>query len=392
MTRPATLKKVAPDEGKVILAKHLEFTVNADLSSGTDLKMATLGMRRQRSFLMAGIVAPMMLNFAACGGPTVSSAQVPTKVNELTYKVGGYEVRYLELQDGQDTIEFPEPVLIVPIQITNNGAQALTYAPTHAIPEKKEATTPLLYKDPGGGELPPASKEIVSSVQLGRGTLSGQLTEPKSIGPGETASDLLLFKVPDETTSKLVLSMPPSIHGGTAPALFRFAFTPTEPEGPKVFSVGEEIEFAGAMLTVDGVSLEYVPVKEGGKLSGYSKTPLLKLAYTITHKGEGELEYEPSHRALQGAASPSVKAGQEALKRVQFDAASVLDGQLQQAQTIASGTSVKDYSLFSMPDEGTTQLRVEFPASLFGRKGIARVQVPYEHKMPEKPKDFPADK
>ena len=45
-----------------------------------------------------------------------------------------------------------------------------------------------------------------------------------------------------------------------------------------------------------------------------------------------------------------------------------------------------------MPDKGVDELTFEYPASHFGRNGLIRVRIPYEHTVPEKPEEIQKDK
>ena len=324
----------------------------------------------------------------ACERPVVSTPGKPTTVGGMSFTVGDYETRYLELSEGDKVWEYARPVLVVPVTVTNVGEGEFVYNPTHATQQMTEAATPLLYQDPGPeAELPPESKTPINGVYLERGALPGQITEPTTLQKGQELTDLFLFEVPDEGMESLILSLPPSMHRGKMPVLFRVPYTPQTPEGPKVHTVGQPVAFDGLSFEVKGAEVEYVKTDDTAQGPGYSSAPLLKVRYAVTNKGEAPVEFDPGHRAMGGRGA-SLYGKEGTFKRARFSGTTSVEGQVDGSKTLAPGETVEDFVLFERPGKTVEVVTFEYPASLFGAEGIARVTIPYQYAEPELPKEL----
>ncbi len=309
----------------------------------------------------------------------------------VQFEVDDATARYLELSAGDEIFEYPRPVLTVPITITNEGKNPLSYAPTHSAQQMNEGSTPLLYPAPTGEEatLPPEQKSPIPGVLITRGTLPGQVTQATSIAPGESLKDIYVFEIPPEDASQLILSLPPVWHRGKTPVLFRMPYTPEEPKGPMIYKVGDAIDFDGVTFTVTGADTAYIKTKDTAQGEGYSKNPLYQVRYTVKNGREEAITYEPNHRAVGGAPGARLTSKVDgALKRVQFGSTTMPVDQVEGRKEVEAGKELKDYALFETPSKDAEKLTFEYPAALFDAKGIARVKIDYTHKTPELPEEL----
>jgi hypothetical protein len=343
--------------------------------------LATTG----RSTILALLVL-LAFVIAGCKQPVVAEAGKPAVAGGIEFSVGDYEARFLELNENGETFEYPRPVLVLPVTMKNVGESNFVYNPTHSSQQMSEASTPLLYLDPGAeADLPPASKTPINGVFLEKGTLEGQITESTTIAAGSAVTDLFLFELPAKDVTSLIFSIPPSMHGDEVPVLFRLPYTPKQPKGPKVYDLGETIAFGDIKFKATRQAVEYVKTKDNAGLEGYSEDPLLKVAFEITNGGKEPITYEPGHREL-GQRGAALYGKSDTFKRVRFPATNVVD-QLDKDQKLPPGESVTDFVLFEKPDADQTVV-LEFPASKFGQAGLARVSFDVNAKSPDKPEEL----
>ncbi|TXD41699.1 hypothetical protein FRC96_03755 [Lujinxingia vulgaris] len=309
---------------------------------------------------------------------TIGPANQAQTVGGVTFEPGPYSARYLELDDQGSTIEYPRPVLTIPVTVTNAGEDNVVYSPSHASQQMTEGSTPLLYPAPPA-ETPLAefSKAPISGVYLDRGSLPGQVTTTTTLAPGESISDIFLFELPDASVRDLVLSLPPSMHRGKNPVLFALTYEPSTPEGPAVYEVGQSIDFEGVSFEVTAVDQSYIKLKDSSDKEGYSADPVLRIDYKLTNQGEEAVSFEPGHRDLSGRQGARLQSATASLNRVRLPSNTTAEGQLERDTEIAAGTSVTDFALFERPDAAGS-LTFEFPADHFARSGKVRVSIPFE--------------
>lgn len=339
----------------------------------------------------------VMLSFALAGAtcgeqPVVSPSNTPAKVGGVEFALTGYEVQYLALTQGQDFFEYREPVLTVGVKVTNVGQQALTYSPTHKAQQMSETSTPLLYADPGGeATLPPATKTPIPGVFLQKGRLDGQVTRTRTIEPGASIEDVFVFEVPDAKSADLILSLPPSMHRGNVPVLFRMAYQYEEPKGPKIYEVGAAASLGPVAVTVTSAEAQWVKTKDSVQGEGFSADPLYRVNYKVENRGEEAFEYEPSHRDVKGVRGAALSSAKGAYSRVRLQPTTSAVGQVVKDKELGPGDSVEDFSLFELPDKDAESVLFEFPASHVGQAGVIRVRIPYSHEVPEKPEEIRGD-
>lgn len=312
-------------------------------------------------------------------GESVRSGDTEVTVEE-------YEIRHLEVIEGKRTHEYDEPVLAVRVTFKNNGESPFRYSPTHDSQQMTEETTPLLYADPGEeASLPPEDKNPINGVVLEEGFLEEQVTKSKSVEPGSSLTDLILFEVPADEQADLIFSVPPSMHDGEAPLLFRIPYQYQEPKGPKWHKMGGAAELDGVEFKVTSASTEYVKLKDGSDGEAYSSEPQLKISYKIKNNSEEAVKYSPGHQAVSGRRGAVVLADGETVGRVKFSSNASVEDQLRDSTKIEPGKEIEDFTVFVQPDEEVETLKFEYPASRFGRSGLVRFEIPYEYETPEKP-------
>lgn len=342
------------------------------------------------------LAAALAVAVAGCQeGPKVNSMTSPAKVGGMNIEVTGYDVRFLEVVDGKRTHEYEKPVVAMKVELTNTGKDPFRYAPQHGVEQATETNAPLLYYDPGKGEpIPPKNKGSIniSGVVLDKGHPAGQIDEPTQIKPGDSVEDLYLFQKPDKEEASLILSVPPKVHRGDKPVLFRVPYEEKPPEGPTWHGKGQTAEYDGITFTVTDVDTTYVQINPADAKKAFSADPLLKVTYKIVNDSGETVAYNPGHHAVSGRRGAELRAGGESYARVKFSANVHVVDQVVEANKLKSGESLTDFSIFERPGEEVKVLKFKYPASRFGRTGLVRFNLPYEYEDPEKPEAMKEDK
>ncbi len=357
----------------------------------TDITMTRSSAIRIASLFL--IALSFALAGAACEEPIVSDMSSPATAGGIQFEVVKYDVEYLELTEGEEVFEYPDPVLTISVEVTNTGEKPLTYSPTHSAQQMSETSTPLLYPDPGPeAKLPPLTKNPIPGVYLEEGKLDGQVTKTQTVEPGASVSDIFVFEVPDAKSADLIFSIPPSMHRANVPVLFRIPYEYKKPKGPTVYGVGDSVEVGPVAFSVESAEAEWVKTEDTAQGKGFSSEPLFRVNYEIKNNGKEPVEYEPTHRDVKGTRGASLFSSEGTYSRVRLPPTTTAVGQVQKDTELAAGDSVKDFALFELPDEGAEMVTYEYPASQFGQNGLIRVQIPYEHSVPDKPEEIKKDK
>ncbi len=344
------------------------------------------GFRVARVLLVT--TAALFMAGAACEKPAVTEMNKPVKAGGVQFNVTGYDIRYLELNAGDKTVEYSQPVLAIHVKLTNESKKPLTYSPTHRTQQMTEATTPLLYEDPGkDADLPPTSKKTINGVYLEEGHLAGQVDKMRTLKKGESLSDTFLFEVPQSDSASLILSLPPTMHHGNVPVLFRIPYKHQEPKGPTVHKTGAAIKAGPATFTVQKAEVAYIKTKHTIEGEGYSSDPLLKITYKVENSGKDPLTYSPEHN-VEGTRGAALYTGKDTYKRVKMPSNAQAEGQVTDDTELKPGKSVTDFVLFERPPKDVTSLTFEYPANHFGGAGLIRVKVPYKYADPPLPKEL----
>ena len=335
-------------------------------------------------FLIVGLLVAGALGCSE--GPKVAEMGESVTVGGMTIQVQDYQIRRLEVVEDKRTHEYEKSALAIEVKLTNAGKDAIRYTPTHDSQQMTESNSPLLYSDPGKGKaLPPKDKTPIPGVVLERGSLEGQVTTSTSVEPGKSITDLMLFQVPADEQADLIFSVPPSVHRGDKPVLFRIPYKKEKPKGPTWHKVGDGVDMEGVKFSVESVETTYVETEHTSDGKGFSTDPLLKITYKVENTSDEKISYNPGHHAVSGRRGASLLAGQEAIPRVRFSSNTKVVGQTNDSTPVEPGKSLTDFSLFERPGKEIKVLKFKYPASRFERAGLVRFNLPYEYESPEKP-------
>lgn len=350
--------------------------------------------RGLRFFLLLPALVGMVAALGCKEEPSLISASQPAIYGGVEFHLGQYSIQYLELSDeGGQTYAYPDPVLVIPLTVTNRGDDGIEYQPAHGGAAMSEGSTPLLYPAPVAGDdgvdWANFKKRPISGVNLERGRVAGQLRQTVTLQPGEDVTDLYLFELPDPAQSSLVFSVPPAMHRGELPLLMQIDYREPEPRGPIVYSVGEGIDFDGLIFTVTEVTQEFIKVEDTAQGTGYSTEPVIKVAYTIENKSDGPVSYDPAHRDVTGRQGALLQSLRTKFNRARFPATAAPEGQKNRTQ-IAAGDTLADYAIFERPDQDVESATFELSASHFGRSGRVRVSFGYQKAEVAQPEEMSA--
>lgn len=346
------------------------------------------------SFLVVFAVAGILIGCE--DEPQIYPEDTPAEAGGIQFELADYHIRYLELTDSGETIEYHDPVLAIRLDFNNVGDDNFTYNPTHTSGEMSQARTPLLYdvsdaplEGADGYEVdwetfgPPA----ISGVRLEQGRWERQMHSSETVAPGEMVSDYFLFELPDGDSASLLLSIPPAMHRGELPVFIDFNYTRPEPEGPPVYEVGDTIEFDDVTFTVTAVTQEYVGLEDDSEGEGFSNDPVLKIAYTIENTSQEPISYDPAHGDLTGNQGPMVQSLAADFNRVRFPANTDPVGQVDSVD-IEPGETVDDFATFELPGSAAETATFILPASHFDQSGRVRVAFSYEPEEVEEPEEL----
>lgn len=294
----------------------------------------------------------------------------------------------IEIEGQKGPLVYKDPVLAIKLKFENTGQQDFNYTPTHKLNKASNLEAPLLFVDPGPeGEL----RNNIAGVFLEEGLVPGQQDKDTAIAAGAALEDVYLYTLPEGESANLILTVPPSMHGGQGLLKIKMAYQAAALPGPTVHNQGEAINVGSATLTITGSKIEYLKLNDSNKGKGYSKDPVLKVSFTIKNNGDKPITYEPGHRLSgQGMAMTLVEdGGSGRYMRALFGADREVPGQVAVRSTVDAGKEKKDFAVFERPPENVKALQLHIPGRLFGQEGLVRVKVPYTYKNPKKPGDFP---
>ncbi len=314
----------------------------------------------------------------------------PATVGEVQFEVQNYELRYLELtdDDGQ-TIEYPDPVLAVYVEVTNVGEDEVVYEPQHDARELTEARHFMLYEALDQTEeidWETFSPTAIPGVELQEGHWEPQLQDSQTLGADESIEDVLLFEPPERDDMELMLSAPPTAHRGDVPAFIQFDYSRPEPEGRSVYQVGDVIEFNGVSFQVTEIVQDYLELEDDGE-EGFSDEPLLMIRYTIENESDDTIEYDARHDEVARDEGPIIQAGEADFARVRFPGSLEPVGQKGSVE-IEPGESVEDFATFDRPTSAVDAATFVLPADYFGQSGTVRVTFSYTPEDVEEPEEL----
>ena len=324
--------------------------------------------------------------------PEIHSSDQPASLGGVQFEIDEYHIRYFELTDNGDTIEYPDPVLAIGVNITNTGETDFVYNPTHQSREMSEARTPLLFPAPDTPEVDwdEFTPHHISAVHLERGSWDQQLQTSNTLAPNESLTDYFLFELPDPTQRNLILSIPPAMHRGDLPIFIEFTYVESEPEGPPVYSVGDSIDFDDVTFTVTNVEQAYIELEDSSEGEGFSNDPVLRISYTIENNSDESIRFDPAHRDLSGNEGAFVQSLHTSFNRIRFPANTEPVGQ-QTRVNIEPGEAIEDFATFERPDERVDSATFMLAAQHFDRSGRVRVSFPYTPADIELPEELQQD-
>jgi hypothetical protein len=332
------------------------------------------------AFLILGGVSACQKPATGNLGEAVQEKDAPVAVTVVEYTLERVEI---EGQNGP--LVFPEPVLAIKLKLENKGAGPVPYQPNHTADKATNLQSPLLFVDPGP-KNPPSHN--ITGVYLEEGRLSGQ-KESKllQIAPGDSVEDVYLFQPPAEENVELVLTIPPSMHGGKLFMHIKISYT--RPNAPAIvtYEPGTDITVGTSTVRVSPGVVQFVALKDSNQGEGFSKDAVFKVPFTIKNGGEGPVQYDPGHTQVGDALGVSLMevGGAGRFLRVRFGGDREVVGQVRSATTIEPGKSLTDFAIFERPAKQAKTVRVRIPARLFGGEGLIRVDMPYTYADPPKP-------
>lgn len=338
---------------------------------------------------LAALAVVALLGAVGCQeGPKVAKMGSSVETGDMNIEVTGYDVRKLEIIEGDRTHEYTDPVMAVDVELTNTGKEAFRYVPNHDSETATETSSSLLYYDPGKeASLPPEDKRPfrINGVTFEKGDFDEQVDGATKVEPGDSLTDVMLFQVPDEKQADLILSLPPSVHRGGKPVLFRIPYQEKTPEGPTWHGRGDTATLDGVGFSVTEVTTEYAELEPSGDAEkAFSNEPVLKVSYELKNESDSPITYNPGHRTVSGRRGAALFGKDNQFPRVRFSNTSVV-GQQTDSRKIKPGAKLKDFSVFERPGKGLEVLKFEYPASRFEREGLVRFNLPYTYETPDKP-------
>jgi len=321
----------------------------------------------------------------ACKKETLGEQGSPVqeKGAAVAVTVNGFTAERLELEGPQGPLIYADPVLALKVTFENKGEAPFLYKPTHADAKTTNLEAPILFKDPGPeGEL----RSNIEGVFLQDQFVPGQQSKEVEMKPGEVIEDLYLFKMPEEESLALVLTVPPVLHGGKGVLKIKVAYKKEAVPPVVVSEMGKAVKLGNATVTVDSAQVTYIELMENKK-KGFSKEPVFKVSYTIKNDGGEPLNYEPLHQQSGSVLAVALHEdeGSGRYMRVRFSADRDVVGQTARRGTIAAGEKLEDFAIFERPPEGVTAVRLLFPGKLLGQTGLMRVRIPYKNEKPKNP-------
>lgn len=352
---------------------------------------------RYSPFMLCLVTAVLALALMGCDEkPQLHPGSQPATAGGMKFELGDYHLRYLVLTDSDgQVVEYPAPVLAIELTMTNTGEDDFDYDPTHSDSATSERSTPLLYPAPEGEgdeiDWEQFSPRPIEGVLLHRAQWDQQQQESVTLSPGDSVTDYFLFQVPGEDQSDLVFSVPPSMHRGELPVMLRFDYVPTQPEGPTLYEVGDEIDFDGVYFTVTSVEQTYVKVEDASQGEGYSSEPVLKVSYTLRNESGETITFDPAHRNISGDQGAVLDSQAVDFRRFLFPSTARPENQQRGRVDVEPGETIEDFTAFERPREAADLVTFILPASHFDRSGRVRVGFSYTPEEVELPEELQED-
>ena len=353
-------------------------------------------MLKQRSVAVLS-AAVLLLLFCGPGCETPPEVGMNQALVQGTVEVSvtGYSVAYLDLETTTGSVQTTEPVLLINMSVTNNGSNALQYDLGWSTGSSTQADTTLLFNHTAEKVVDSiVSGNIIRQLNLQQNRyLADPVSAPVSIPAGETIEDVLLFQLPPEGTSRLVLSVPPRVFGPeiTLPGYITISYSTPPPEeiaAPPVVGVGQPHQGDVYSFQVTTTSFDRVRMIDStSEGPGYTRDPLLRIDYTLTNTSDQVIAYTPP--TITGTTDQPVLTSSAGISvpRAEISANYSIEGQITQPRQISPGQSVSDFVLFTSPG-GSGNVRLSFPGQRLGGSGMVRVDIPFTETQPPTPQEI----
>lgn len=327
----------------------------------------------------------------ACETAPVVDLGEPVTQGGVSVTLNGYELSYLELETSTGAELTNDPVLLLNIDVTNTSAAPLPYDLGWNAPATTQAQAPLLFMFLGedAASSVTAANEV-SQVGFGDRTYLGDpVTELISIGPGETLSDVLVYRVPQDGTGRLVLSIPPSVFGPeiSLPGYIAFGYTPPTVQVPTPSSVEEAINGDTFTFMLTSTYFGWVDAEHIHGGVGYGSGALFQLFFEVTNTSDQPITYTPIALTTSPLDLPELNGSMGVIPLAQFGSDVIFEGRLSEETIIPPSETISDHYLFMPPtSEGTLHLTV--PGKRLGGSGLVRVDIPFTMVTPPEPEDL----
>lgn len=311
-----------------------------------------------------------------------STIGTPVQQGGVSVTVTSVDMAYLDLEGPEGAAQTQSPVLRVFLTIQNTSPSALRYELGWSASSATQASSPLLFVDPGP-DLPLSLNGNIQALRLGDMRWPGDpIAEATSIASGETREDVLLFAVPEAGISSLVLSLPPGMFGPEVktPAFIRFPWAPTEAVPPAPVGLGETWTGDNYTFKVTGIEQAFLRLESPtAPRGGFTSAPVMRVNFEVTNTGTDALTYLPPE-ANRTIGAPVLTTGDgSSVARVQLPTGSTAPGHITERTNIAAGATFNGAFLFEQPAASVTQLNLQLPGKRFDAIGLIRVAFEFAH-------------
>lgn len=332
-----------------------------------------------RPAVMKATLVASLLFATACAKPLEAPQGQVLAINGVEVSVTDVKLAAIDLEGPAGAVATKKPTLIVSLKLVNKSAEPLRYDLGWSTTSSTQATSPLLFLDPGP-EIHLSGQAQIPSLILGSSIYTPDpVAAPRTLNPGEGVDDLLLFDAPPENAKALLLSLPPTLFGKETktPAYIRIASVPTEVQQPQWLSEKDEHKGPSIRFSIKSVETLYPPLTKADGTRGTSSEPLIGIRFKATNAGNTALEYLPMAAGLAVDAPSLTDAAGAPIERVDFGPG-VSHGETLTARTpLAPGASLDDTWWFARPGNTVTELLLRAPGKRFGDTGLIRFKLPY---------------
>jgi hypothetical protein len=329
--------------------------------------------------VMKAALVASLLCASACAKPLEAPQGQVLTINGIEVSVTDVKLVAIDLEGPAGAIATKKSTLIVALKLTNKSAEPLRYDLGWSTTSSTQATSPLLFLDPGP-EIQLSGQAQIPALILGSSVYTPDpVASPRTLNPGEGVDDLLLFDAPPENAKALLLSLPPALFGKQAksPAYIRIATVPTEVQQPQWLSEKDEHKGPSIHFKIKSVETSYPPLLKADGTRGTSAEPLVGIRFTATNAGTTALEYLPIAAGLAVDAPSLTDSSDAPIERVDFGPGVTHTETLTARKSLAPGASLDDVWWFARPANTVTELLLRAPGKRFGDTGLIRFKIPY---------------